>query len=117
MKFCKDHWDKTRGAIALRGLDKLVAKDGATAAADLDAGRPDPLMYAHNAIVTNAVNAAGIGMMLAKDDGGEWCPICFLVENCRCGEGDACRARWESWIDLAADEAAERCGVVPPAKA
>lgn len=117
MKFCTDHRAKTKSAIALRGLDKLVAKDGATAAADLAAGRPDPLMYAHNAIVSNVLNTAGIGIMMAKDDGSEWCPLCYLIENCKCGEGDACRARWESWIDRAADEAAERCGIGPPAKA
>ena len=118
MKFCMDHWNKLRTAIAERGLEALVAADGMTAVNDLIAGRPDPLMAAHNAIVSNAASKVGLAIMTANDDGSERCPICYLkalslaAPRCECGD-PACtpesRAEgFERWIDRAADEQLER---------
>lgn len=118
MKFCTDHWAKLRAAISERGLDKLVANDGAQVAQDLVDGRPDPLMAAHNAIVSNAAGKVGLAIMMPNDDGSDRCPICYLkalslaAPRCECGD-PACtsesRAKeFERWIEFAADEQLER---------
>ena len=119
MRMCNAHWDKLRDAIRVRGLDGLIAKDGAQAAADLADGRPDPLMAAHNAIVGNALGVVGLAAMAHNDDGTERCPLCYPVElslqtRCECGDS-ACTpesraARFEGWIDRAADEQLQRMG-------
>jgi hypothetical protein len=117
---CQSHWDKLREALKVRGLYGMVAKDGAQASRDLAEGRPDPLMAAHNAIVGNALNTAGLAIMAANDDGSERCPICFLMAaaaGCQCG-APACTpearaaqsARFEAWIERAADDELERIG-------
>jgi hypothetical protein len=120
MKMCQPHWDKLRDAIKSRGLYGMVATDGAQAARDLGEGRPDPLMAAHNAIVGNALNRAGLAVVSPNEDGSERCPLCFLIAaaaGCQCGD-PACTpearaaqsARFEAWIELAADDELERVG-------
>lgn len=118
MRICQPHWDKLRDALKLRGLDDMVAKDGAQAAHDLADGRPDPLMSAHNAIVSNALGVVGLAVMEPNDDGTERCPLCYLqqlsLRGCECGD-PACTfearvARFEGWIDRAADDELQRVG-------
>lgn len=115
---CIDHWAKLRAALAERKLDKLIAADGMQAAADLVAGRPDPLMAAHNAILSNAVDKVGLAIMMQNDDGSERCPICYLKAlslaspQCTCGD-PACTPEsiadgFERWIEIAADEQLKR---------
>lgn len=111
MKFCTDHWAALRAAIDSRGLAALVAESGDQAARNLLGevadGRTidnfDPLMAAHNAIMSNALSAAGgqaIRMLTA-----DVCPICF------CNSGDPANAAgirvhdYDVWIDKAADDA------------
>lgn len=62
MRFCQDHWDRMRAAIAERDLNSLIAPDGKTAAmqlvqqaetGDVTPTDFDPLMHAHWAIVNN----------------------------------------------------------------
>jgi hypothetical protein len=114
MKFCQPHWDKLKAAIEARGLMSRVASSGEQAAAQLAAGKPDPLMAAHNAIVGNALGKVGLELMMPNEDGTERCPICFLVKlslespRCECGDPTCTpQARAESserWIDHAADD-------------
>lgn len=94
MKFCADHWSQLQAAIKSRGLDALVAESGEQAARNLQSEAAegttidnfDPLMGAHNAIVTRAMNEIGKKytqnpMMVFADEAEhpEWaCPICAL---------------------------------------
>lgn len=64
MKFCQTHWDALRSAIRDRGLYDLVAKSGEAIvnkmAEELKAGAAtattfDPLMGAHNAILSRTM--------------------------------------------------------------
>ena len=118
MRMCSSHWSRLRQAIEDRGLSSLVAEDGERAAKNLVSevqdgpgiDNFDPLMGAHNAIITNALGVAGLALFNKKPDGSEWCPLCFLVEvvkpdhdrNCR---DDDCPGspNYEAWIDFAAD--------------
>lgn len=96
MKFCQNHWDMLRTEVAEQGLTDWIAPDGATAIAQLidqtkqGTSTPvnyDPLMDAHNMIMTRAIE--GLGLMVMGPDFG--CPICFLNERrsedgaCTCG--------------------------------
>lgn len=114
MKFCQDHWDRLRAAITARGLDELVAADGAQAArrlaAELDAGPSltnfDPLMGAHNAILNNALTnmppGAAITMLQAPDDAPDkGCPLCVLNANV---PGQPEPNSFDRWIERAADD-------------
>lgn len=107
MKFCQQHWDTIRKAIDERALSGLVAKDGATAVAQMasqlqvgseQADNFDPLMAAHWAIVNNVMsmlNRAGMNPLYLLSAGDEekcdgrygpryegrpWprCPLCYL---------------------------------------
>jgi hypothetical protein len=111
MKFCKSHWDELRKALDDRGLMNLVAKDSQQLmdkmAKEIADGQPsaatfDPLIGAHNAILSNALDIVGLDLMMPNDDGSDKCPLCYAITNCRCNRGDECDFR--KWIDYAADE-------------
>lgn len=113
MKMCKVHWDELREKIRERGLYGLVATSGEQAVAQLVDGLEngpkktnfDPLMAAHNQLVSNAVNVAGLALMMMNEDGTERCPVCYLVEKCPCGKGADCP--FTTWLTKAADGARE----------
>ena len=110
MKFCEAHWDRLREAIKVRGLEGLVSKDGQEAAAkmvvELEEGSSkttfDPLLGAHNAILSNTLRIAGLVILGADEKGEHYCPICYLTQNCACGLGEKCD--FFGWIDRAADD-------------
>lgn len=95
MRFCAPHWEQLRQAIKDRGLDSLVADSGEKAARNLvsegaegaTVDNFDPLMGAHNAIVSRAMTEirdkySQNPMMLFADpdEHPEWaCPICALA--------------------------------------
>lgn len=137
MKFCGQHWERLRGAIAARGLEALVSVGGHSAmeklvdelqtkATTLD--NFDPLMSAHWAIVGNATRILGNngGLYLLMDGpedpvdvvgyaGRTWprCPLCYLnlAHEVSCKEADCRldRVNGYDWmIDRAADEAKAR---------
>lgn len=110
MKFCQPHWSDLRAAIDARGLTPLVAADGRTAARNMAAelhGQPesiktfDPLMSAHWAIASNALELVGMRLMF-----GELCPICEVNEEAPRHGKPATFA--DDWVNLAADGAARR---------
>lgn len=119
MKFCQPHWEKLRAAIDERGLTHLVAHGGEQAARNLVAETRDgpsiqtfdPLMAAHNAIWFHAMQTpVGMALMFANEDGSQRCPICFPRDEHAKGcpgppECAITPASFESWIDLAADDA------------
>lgn len=115
MRFCLDHWQQLREAIAARGLEHLVAGDGQSAAANLasavESGATvanfDPLIYAHNSILANAIHLAGLAVLVHDENGAERCPLCFLTAAHRAQCTDpACRVSdFDHWIGRAADDA------------
>jgi hypothetical protein len=116
MKFCEAHWAALRKAIDDRGLTPLVAPDGVEATRrvveNLKHGDTpqnfDPLMGAHNAIVSNAMGIAGLAIMQSNADGSPRCPICFLNQ---CAKADGRPdVTFDSWIERAADDAAKLAG-------
>lgn len=83
MKFCQPHWDSLRTAINARGLEYLVAANGrdahARAVAELEgrgeAADFDPLMTAHNMILSHAMDWVGLALFT-----GDFCPVCELLK-------------------------------------
>ena len=112
MKMCKAHWDELREAIRARGIYDMVAPTGEEAARRIAAAANgtatektfDPLMYAMMAIMGQGMRVAGIDIMMPKVDGGDHCPLCYLVENCKCGKPEC---DFRTWIEKAADESLE----------
>lgn len=126
MKFCMDHWNALKAAVEARGLGHLIARSG-----DAVAGRVsteatqgpsketfEPLLGAHNAILSNALRIAGLAVMMPNEDGSERCPLCFLITNCGCPEKGTPQCAFAKWIDHAADDmvtAAKELGAIPAA--
>jgi len=100
LRFCKAHWDELREKIRERGLYQFVAKDGAEAMQRMVEGGFDPLMSAHNRILENALSIGGLGLMV-----GDLCPLCELINQCQCGQGDGCP--FKAFTTKAADEQLE----------
>ena len=94
MKFCAEHWAQLREAIDAEGLMTLVAETGEQAArnlaSEIDGGTSidnfDPLMWAHNAILAYAMEAAKrqynqsplIFMVEDPERPQLACPVCAL---------------------------------------
>jgi hypothetical protein len=116
MRFCSAHWDDLRSKIEAAGLSSFISSGGEEAAKRMVENGFDPLMGAHNAIVGNAMDAAGFAIMMPNDDGIDRCPLCFLIGGCGCGKGEGCPYR--TWPDRAvADqiEEAKRRGLIASA--
>lgn len=84
MKFCQPHWDALRAAIDTRGLGHLVSANGrdvhARMVAELE-GRAeaddfDPLMAAHNMIVSHVMKGGGLYLLT-----GDYCPVCEFCKH------------------------------------
>lgn len=126
MRFCQDHWDRLRAAIEQRGIGHLIAQGGERAAANLkseiEAGASivnfDPLMGAHNAIVSNALSnmppQAAMAMMTVDEPREAACPLCVLNAN---APGQPHPNAFDEWIDLAADDAKSRADELVAAEA
>jgi hypothetical protein len=102
MKFCQPHWDDLKAKIEAAGLGTFVAKSGEKVVDKMLGGDFEPLMGAHNAILSNAMSAAGLNVMMQNEDGSDRCPLCYLIDNCPCGRGDGCPFR--AWPQRAVDE-------------
>jgi|GEM_PF-1823261 len=114
MQFCSRHWDALRDAIRQRGLFDLVSKSGEEITGkqfeELQSGQVtrttfDPLMVAHNAIVSRALDIAGLSLLVTNEDGTDRCPLCWLKtghdEQCKI---EGCTHSFEPWIGFAADD-------------
>jgi hypothetical protein len=107
MRFCADHWASLRAAIDERGLDHLISDGGPELMrrtvdqlkGDDSLNSFDPLMAAHNMILSNVINAAGLVIFTPNPDGSERCPLCYLNQNCNCPEENCA----DKWVDFAAD--------------
>lgn len=108
MKFCDAHWSELRTAISDRGLMHLVAKDGQTAmesaVAELNGQQTpaqyDPLMSATYMIYGNATRAGGLYLMMADENGNEYCPLCEVNKN---------GGQSQQWIDGCCDSILAHC--------
>ena len=116
MKFCQNHWDVLMQAVKDRGLWDFVAKTGEQAAQNQlrqlqgeDSNEIyDPLMACHWMIVNAALAAGGLYLMMADENGNEYCPVCEAVKH---GQQE------KFWIDGPADAVFEECkrrGMVVP---
>lgn len=104
MQFCMAHWSELRAAIDARGLTKFVSQGGAEAARRMAEGGFDPLLHAHNAIVANALEAAGLALMQPGPDGSDPCPLCYLLAACKCRHKGTPECPIAQWVDRAADD-------------
>lgn len=83
MKMCQTHWVRLREAVEARGLAHLIASNGREAMlrtvaelkGDDDVSDFDPLMTAHNMILSHAMD--GFGLVLLT---GDYCPVCELLK-------------------------------------
>lgn len=84
MRFCQSHWDALRAAIDARGLSHLVARSGKEACERLVAESKgeatdatwDPLMAAHNMIVSRVLELGGPYIFT-----GDYCPVCEAIRG------------------------------------
>jgi hypothetical protein len=124
-----DHWERLKAAIDARGLSALIAETGQDAGQRLISGMADgpsidnfePLMEAHNAIVSNAMTfvedryCQSPLLIMGGDPEAPDCPICCLNwlhlehdKHCTKPNCDYPKAATYDWmIDRAADDALE----------
>ena len=128
MKFCEDHWNKLRAEIKNLGMGSLVAKSGEEIMAkqieeltgSASKSTFDPLMAAHNLIFSQALQTAGLDLLVQNEDGTDRCPLCYLqtAHLAACKE-PGCTWTYEmTWIPGACGEAleeAKRLGLVSEA--
>lgn len=88
MKFCQTHWDRLRKEVTDAGMFHLVSKSGVQAVVRMtkelkgNATVPDPLLEAHNMIVSRGIECLGLGLMAKPEDGSEhYCPLCEVDKH------------------------------------
>lgn len=117
MRMCADHWASLRAAIDAAGLGALVAENGEDATRRLaESSRNgttidtfEPLLGAHNAILSNALALAGLQIMHPNEDGTERCPLCFLnqMHALHCKDSGCAGPEsnpFDEWIDNATED-------------
>jgi hypothetical protein len=121
MKFCQPHWESLREAIRERGLYRFVAKSGPEVMGKMvadhgEAENFEPLMGAHNAILSQIMRIGGIDVMMDNPDGTERCPICYAnAKHKEFCTDPVCTYSYDHFIERAADDAlaeATRRGLV-----
>lgn len=110
MKFCQTHWDKLRAEVSSAGLDSFVSKDHVQAAVRFVASADgqtrdnfDPLLVAHNMILSNALDLVGIELLVLDQDGNDRCPLCFVTSEhkAECKKPDCKIEDFDHWIGYA----------------
>lgn len=129
MKFCTRHWDALREKTKTVGLGALIADSGEQAISNMASefsdgptvDNYDPLLAAHNTILSNAMDALGAQALTLFT--GDYCPLCVLNQlsregwerakaeglkpgdPCPCGKCDAIFPEtpynYDEWIDFA----------------
>lgn len=100
MKMCQSHWEEIKAKLTEFGLYHLVPEGGEAAVKKMasmiqegpNKDNFDPLMMAHNAIVSKCLEVAGPQVLL--NDG---CPLCHIIDNCGCTLGEDCH--FKHWTD------------------
>jgi hypothetical protein len=110
MKFCQPHWDELRQQVKSHGVWDLVATSGEEVVSQVvdelkgvptTLERYDPLMAAHNMIVSRAIECGGLYLLT-----GDYCPLCELTKN---SSVEVAR----SWICGASKAAADYATTLP----
>jgi hypothetical protein len=124
MQFCQNHWGILRKAIIDRGMEHLIAKTGEECikklVTDIDQHSKttfDPLMGAHNMIISQALNDCGLEVMMQNEDGSDRCPICWMDTKHKdnCTDPNCIWTYEENWIQGVANDAlteAKRLGLI-----
>jgi hypothetical protein len=111
MKICETHWAELRAAVDAAGMGHMIAKSSQEAFdnihMELAGGEPpfDPLMACNWTITNNALASGGLYLMVNKEDGTEYCPVCEAQAHGATG-----------WIALAVEGCVEYCrekGLLP----
>ena len=89
-----------------------LAADGQEALKRALDGNDDPLMKLNWMLTNRALEYLGIGLLAAKPDGGDYCPVCELSTSCAtskdpCGKENCADALIPSAADFLAKEAAQ----------
>lgn len=80
MKFCQAHWDLLRTKIDEAGLSAFIADGGEAVAKRMVDGGFEPLLGAHNAIMSNALDQFGLALMMPDEEGKDRRPVCVDSE-------------------------------------
>ena len=114
MVLCKAHRDELKAEIVKRGMGELISADAGEAMTKIftcipgDIATFDPYIEAHSAIVSAAVEMAGLTLFMPGPDGFP-CPLCTLIrvhaENPDKCIGSDCTFEEDmrQWIPSAAD--------------
>lgn len=108
MQMCQDHWDKLQEHIKEKGMIDFVASGGKEIASRMkkeskgEGTIPDPLMWAHNQIVQQAISSGGLYVMGMDENGEHYCPLCEARKN---GPEDVNLD--EEWMDNCTDHIQE----------
>lgn len=107
MKMCIPHWEELKKAVEDRRMGHLISKSGEELFEGIKEqidGNPtapyDPLMDACMMIYSAGLEAGGLYLMGAKEDGTEYCPLCELKEH----GGDP-----QEWINGCTDAILKQC--------
>lgn len=103
MRFCEEHWGILKESIEKYGLGRFVAKSGEEVMGHLKReieGEAtvidfEPLMGAHNMLMSVASSYVGRRLFLQAPDGSHRCPVCELISY-NWAEGAAWQARLEA---------------------
>ena len=121
MRMCEDHWAQLRAEVNKIGLGSLISEGGEEATKKMVAGLTegpsidnfDPLLQAHNAIMSNVMHlcsanggqASVMELMSVRPDGGEWCPLCYInQQHYEACEDPHCDFTFDNWIGHAVAE-------------
>lgn len=118
MTLCERHWQALREAIEERGMSALITSDADTLGKRVMQGIKsghesvasfDPLMTGFMLIMGNTIELLGVEALMIDDDTKEGpCAICLLVDlhEKACSDPN-CEADYETWVDKAAEGAAD----------
>lgn len=92
MKMCQKHWDALRQGVHERGMGHLIPGSGQDAVDRIkkeqqgEAVPPDPLMEAHNMILSRSIELLGMYILTMKEgteasNEGHYCPLCEAREH------------------------------------
>jgi len=108
MKFCEKHWEQLRQVIKDKGMWNLVSDSSQEVMSELitelknEEHKFDPLMAAHNAITTAALDGGGLYLLSVDEDGNHYCPLCEVEKHI----GDNVV---ENWINGSTDDCLNYC--------
>jgi hypothetical protein len=131
VKWCRDHWDAIRKAVADRGMEHLAAPSAEQAHADFAAQlegeeeRFDPVMGSMwrltHRVLENVSISQGPAAVLSAFGDPDWCPMCAVQQSyeeyLRSGQKVDGALDAQGWITNTVDSAlahARESGIINP---